>query len=317
MDTRQLMTFTTLAETLNYQRAAERLQYAPSSLFRHVQQLEEELGATLFFKNGRQLELTATGQRLLPDAKRLLAGYQDFLTAARQAETDQALALGGCEMNTSYSLMELLQHFTAQFPDMRYSMTTSPNAAVPDLLRGGIIDIGFYYSTSSRRPQGLAHVPLYQEVLHPCVAPSNPLRDRKGLHWSDLDEMDVAHPHDNCCFITEYKDTMRASGLSVGRLTFLGGITLVAKHAQRENTLLLIPKHSLKRFGEDFGIVPLDMDEKPLWFWESVLYRNSEELTSSARRLIRFCAEYARSQLAGYPEFFKGPASFDPYLSQL
>ena len=72
-----------------------------------------------------------------------------------------------------------------------------------------------------------------------------------------------------------------------------------------------------KRFGEDFGIVPLDMDEKPLWFWESVLYRNSEELTSSARRLIRFCAEYARSQLAEYPEFFKGPASFDPYLSQL
>ena len=118
MDTRQLMTFTTLAETLNYQRAAERLQYAPSSLFRHVQQLEEELGATLFFKNGRQLELTATGQRLLPDAKRLLAGYQDFLTAARQSETDQALALGGCEMNTSYSLMELLQQFTAQFPDI-------------------------------------------------------------------------------------------------------------------------------------------------------------------------------------------------------
>ena len=48
MDTRQLQTFITLSETLNYQRAADQLQYAPSSLFKHIQLLEEEIGLALF-----------------------------------------------------------------------------------------------------------------------------------------------------------------------------------------------------------------------------------------------------------------------------
>ena len=51
MDTRQLQTFITLSETLNYQRAADQLQYAPSSLFKHIQLLEEEIAT--FMPNER------------------------------------------------------------------------------------------------------------------------------------------------------------------------------------------------------------------------------------------------------------------------
>ena len=72
MDTRQLLTFITLSETLNYPRAAERLQYAPSTLHRHIELLEEELGTPLFDKAGRQLFLTDEGRRLLPEAKAAL-----------------------------------------------------------------------------------------------------------------------------------------------------------------------------------------------------------------------------------------------------
>ena len=68
METKQLLTFITLAETLNYPRAAERLQYAPSSLHRHIELLEEELGAPLFDKAGKRLVLTEEGRRLLPEA---------------------------------------------------------------------------------------------------------------------------------------------------------------------------------------------------------------------------------------------------------
>ena len=61
MDTKQLTTFITLSQTLNYQKAAEQLQYAPSTLFKHVQLLEAELGVPLLCKTGRQLQLTIQG----------------------------------------------------------------------------------------------------------------------------------------------------------------------------------------------------------------------------------------------------------------
>lgn len=59
---KQLTTFTTLAITLNYQKAADQLQYAPSTLFKHIQLLEQELGVDLFVKQGRQLHLTPEGE---------------------------------------------------------------------------------------------------------------------------------------------------------------------------------------------------------------------------------------------------------------
>ena len=317
MDTKQLMTFLTLAETLNYQRAAERLQYAPSSLFRHIQMLEEELGTPLFYKNGRQLELTEDGRRLLPGARDLLSEYRAFLSSAQESENVRAVAVGGCEMNTSYSLFDLLHRFSVRCPDTHYSMTTSPNAAVPDLLRAGLIDVGFYYSTAPRRPQGLSHIPLYREPLFPCTAPGHPLRDQPSVSWDSLSSLPVIHPHDNCCFMTEYRGALRSRGLAVGRASFLGGISLVMEQARRDQALLLIPSHALPRLGEEFGVKPLSLVGEPLFFWESVLYRNSEELSPSARRLIRFAVKFATGELAAHPDTLTGPASFDPYLSAL
>ena len=54
--TKQLLTMITLSQTLNYQKAAEQLQYAPSTLFKHIQMLEQEVGAAIFCKTGRQID---------------------------------------------------------------------------------------------------------------------------------------------------------------------------------------------------------------------------------------------------------------------
>ena len=72
MDTKQLLTMITLSQTLNYQKAAEQLQYAPSTLFKHIQMLEQEVGAPLFRKTGRQMALTPQGEAFLVHANRMV-----------------------------------------------------------------------------------------------------------------------------------------------------------------------------------------------------------------------------------------------------
>ena len=75
MDTKQLLTMITLSQTLNYQKAAEQLQYAPSTLFKHIQMLEQEVGAPLFRKTGRQMALTPQGEAFLVHANRMVEHY--------------------------------------------------------------------------------------------------------------------------------------------------------------------------------------------------------------------------------------------------
>ena len=181
MDTRQLQTFITLSETLNYQRAADQLQYAPSSLFKHIQLLEEEIGLALFVKRGRQLELTREGKRFLPDAKRMLGEWEDVLRAAREVGEMPALSIGGCELNTSFAVRGLLQEFISAYPEMRFTIMTSPNADVPDILNHAQADLSFYYSTSEREVDGLQSVTLYSEPVVLMASGDHPLL-RGGLH---------------------------------------------------------------------------------------------------------------------------------------
>src|SRR3954465_13308403 len=79
METRQLRYFVAVAETRHFGRAAEALRIAQSPLSQAIRQLESQLGAPLFERTTRRVDLTAAGEALLPEAVRILAS----LDAAR------------------------------------------------------------------------------------------------------------------------------------------------------------------------------------------------------------------------------------------
>ncbi|MER6518030.1 LysR family transcriptional regulator [Streptomyces sp. NPDC060334] len=81
VDPRLLRGFVAVAEELHFSRAAARLYVAQQALSRDVRRLEETLGAALFTRTTRAVELTADGQRLLPLAHRVLAAHTELAAA--------------------------------------------------------------------------------------------------------------------------------------------------------------------------------------------------------------------------------------------
>jgi DNA-binding transcriptional LysR family regulator len=84
MELHQVRYFLTLAETLNFTRAAECCNVTQPALTRGIQKLEDELGGLLFYRERNLTQLTELGQLVRP----LLAQT----SAAAQAAREQALA---------------------------------------------------------------------------------------------------------------------------------------------------------------------------------------------------------------------------------
>lgn len=66
MELKYLNTFKMILETGSFQKAAERLNYAQSTITLQMQILEQELSVKLFDKVGRRMELTQAGRELIP-----------------------------------------------------------------------------------------------------------------------------------------------------------------------------------------------------------------------------------------------------------
>ena len=294
MDIKQLLTMITLSQTLNYQKAAEQLKYAPSTLFKHIQMLEQEVGAPLFGKTGRQLQLTQQGQAFLVHARRMVEEYYLALdSVCAEEKLEGTITVGGCEINTAYSLLSLFEGFSRSHAEVRLNMMTSHNAGVPALIRGDMLDVGFFYTTRAGAVSGLRTIPLYREPVYLMVAWDNPMAQKKKLKYEDLTGMPFVYPHDTCCFVGEFLPMMEQMGIHLGKITFLGGVQLVMERARQEGAMTLVPHRASRQYAEVYGMVRLDMDEEPIWAWENVVYKNYETLKPAARALARYCAIYA------------------------
>jgi DNA-binding transcriptional LysR family regulator len=84
----QIRYFVTVAEEGNMGRAAKRLNICQPPLSRQIQQLEQELGAPLFQRTARGVNLLPVGVQFLSHARKIL----DDVELARQAVRQEQLA---------------------------------------------------------------------------------------------------------------------------------------------------------------------------------------------------------------------------------
>src|SRR4051812_8338998 len=85
IELRHLRYFVAVAEELHFGRAAQRLHLAQPGLTQQIQALEHTLRARVFDRTGRQVRLTAAGERLLVESRRLLAQADRALEDVRRA----------------------------------------------------------------------------------------------------------------------------------------------------------------------------------------------------------------------------------------
>ncbi|MFF3286874.1 LysR family transcriptional regulator [Streptomyces sp. NPDC003023] len=106
---RHLRIFVAVADELNFGRAAARLGMAQPPLSRAVRRLEDDLGAELFDRSRRQVQLTPAGTVLLDEARDLLAREDRTRALVRRArDGDLGTLRAGVQPDTSAAVLAAL-----------------------------------------------------------------------------------------------------------------------------------------------------------------------------------------------------------------
>ncbi len=215
---RLLRGFVATAETLHFGQAAARLHLAQQALSRDVRTLERLLGRELFVRTTRSVALTEAGERLLPQARRLLALQEEMLVPVRDRPVlvDLNSEVTGDDLTAD----RILAAARAADPgaDLLARYHGGLAAAAVELI-GHRLDVSFgcFSGLPAAVRDRLSHLPLRLEQLALMLPAGHPLAGRAAVRLVDL----VGHPVDICAgnpATTEWADfgqrLLRAHGLT-------------------------------------------------------------------------------------------------------
>jgi DNA-binding transcriptional LysR family regulator len=180
MELRQLSYFVTVAEELHFGRAAARLHIVQSAVSQQVQRLERELGADLFDRSPRHVRLTGAGERLLPEARAVLAAAE----RARAAVRERTSLRLGTSTGLGEHLDRVLGDLAALAPDTAVQLVSAATRDRLEQVADGRLDAAFVRSLEPA--PGVRILPLWEDPLVAALPAAHPLARETELAIADL-----------------------------------------------------------------------------------------------------------------------------------
>ena len=219
MEMQQIRYFLSLAQLLNFTRAAEECNVSQPALTRAIQALEGELGGDLIRREGRRTHLTDLGSRMLP----LMQRCYDSAMAARdlaRAVTRNDVAPLSVAMSHSANLelfMSPVSELFRSFPGLQFRVYHGPAADILRTLKDGGVDLAIAGNVDDAWDR-LDRWPLFSEGFEIELHAGHALARSNSIEVQDLKDKSI------------FKQTGCEDRLSVAKWFEERGAVLTASH---------------------------------------------------------------------------------------
>ncbi len=242
MELRQLQTFGTIAELGSFVRAAEALEYAQSTITLHIQQLEAELGVSLFERKGKRIRLTEAGRTFRDQAGQILS----HTAALHQSMTDLVageaghLRVGATEPTASLRLPPLLATFCSERPKVRLTLEVAAGrGAISQRVAAEELDIGLG-ATPSAVP-GIIFEPFFTEAQALLLPTTHRLASKDSVCVADLTGERLLLKEETCAYRQVIERELLQHGMNPFAGIEIGSLAALQRLVQCGLGLAIIP----------------------------------------------------------------------------
>ncbi len=176
MELRHLRYFVAVAEELHFGRAAEQLGISQPPLSQQIQALEEEIGARLFERTNRRVELTEAGRLFLDETRQILAHVEKATQIARRAQQGEIGELNvGFTASAPFTstIPRSILAFRQAHPDVHLSLREMSSRVVIEALLEETVQVGVIRPFAL--PDTITAVELFRDPLVAVLRADHPL----------------------------------------------------------------------------------------------------------------------------------------------
>lgn len=176
-----------VAECGSFSAAARGLGKAQSAVSTAMANLEIDLGLTLFDRSGRLPRLTTAGERMVAEARALLAqqGQLQAVAAELAAGVEARLTLAIDDGSLLPWLAPVLEQLAGRYPSLELELLFPMMEDLDEMLLSGRAQLGVGYQGMTT-PAALARFGLGQMAMPLVVAPGHPLAQMAAPALADL-----------------------------------------------------------------------------------------------------------------------------------
>ena len=261
MEIRNLTTFLKVAALQNFTHAARALGYSQSNVSAQIAQLEQEIGAPLFNRVGRQVSLTQFGEELLPYARELCA----LAAQMENLRKSDALLGGTVRVGLTDSISELLledafEAYHARFPQVQLEVALDTTAMLLERLRKGELDAACVITEPL--PEGDWRI--WSERAVPIVAAANPalpLCGREAVALSDLVEQKLVLMETQAPYSMQFERALAQRRLACRPVFRLQSAQTARRLTERNPFVTVLPLYAVKAAAEAGRVKLLSVPE--------------------------------------------------------
>lgn len=247
MELRQLKTFQMVARLLNFNRAAESLNYAQSTVSVQIKLLEDEFGVPLFNRLGKRVQLTEAGQMLVRYSQKMLDIEKETMgVVSGWEEPHGSLSVRIPQSIGTYVLPSVLSQYRARFPKIGFDISTCAYDELIHELRAGITDVAFLLTDS------IPFAELKTEVL--CIerlvivsSPNHPLARKSALKLADLADQTILLPKHDCSYKMVFKEMLAAEKVEPATFMAFNCIESIKQCVFRGIGIAMFPMMAIRR----------------------------------------------------------------------
>ncbi|MES2129997.1 MAG: LysR family transcriptional regulator [Pseudomonadota bacterium] len=289
MDLKRLRYAISLADELNFARAAEKLHLSQPALSRSIQTLEEELGMLVFDRNNRNVVTTTAGALFLERARQMMFQMRNLerdMELLRNGEIGQ-VAFGAGPLPTLSMLQPLVRAMRRSRPQLSLAVTSNNWRYLLQHLRQEEIEF-FVADTRDVAPDpDITITPLCQQHGPFMCRAGHPLLSKKSAVAADM----IPYGFTSLLLPKELRAMLRniiglAPGAALPIALECDNVTVIKQLAMEEDVILLATEAAAADEIRSGRLMPLHFKNLPPLYAQIGIVALSGRTLSPAAKLV-------------------------------